>query len=116
MRQAPTAPPELLTALFTLVVAMGQPAIGVGGLLCHAGLLCAREMLSFRGEHVVVCGQQVILLLGITKRGIERKVVLLHPTVVSWAKPFLSLTQLQPRQRAFPIAYPTFSVLGPKAF
>ena len=61
VRQAPAAPPELLSAMFTIAVVLRRPEIGVGALLCFAGLLRVREMLTLRTEQLIHTGDSVII-------------------------------------------------------
>jgi integrase len=108
VRQAPAAPPELLSAMFTIAVLLGRPEIGVGGLLCYAGLLRVREMLTLRTEQLIIASDSVIIMLGQTKRGLEQKVVLLHPTVVAWVRCFVLRTRPAANDRVFRTSYSTF--------
>ena len=107
VRQAPAAPPELLTAVFVLAVALGKPALGVAAMLCFAGLLRVREALGLLGEHVIFSGREVVLVLGRTKRGLEQKVVISHPAAVSWVHSYFLRFPCQKHERAFPVAYST---------
>ena len=56
---------------------------------CYHGLLTASEALGLRWTHIVVTGQTVVLLLAVTKQGVEQKVVRTRTAGVSWVANFV---------------------------
>ena len=80
-RQAPTVPIELAFGAVSWLTLAGMSAEACIT-LCFAGLLRISEALTLKWSQMHFMPQQVILVLGITKCGLEQKVVLDHPTVV----------------------------------
>eukprot|EP00435_Cladocopium_sp_Y103_P038561 s430_g10.t1 len=89
VRQAPAAPPELIQAMVVMATILNKPHLGMLILLCFVGLLRVREALSLRMTDLVVQPTFVVLCLGVTKRGMEQKVVLNNFTVVQFVADFL---------------------------
>jgi integrase len=100
VKQAPAAPPELIQAMVIMAVVLSRPHLGMLILLCFVGLLRVREALSLRPQDLIVHKHCVILCLGVTKRGMEQKVVLSNFTVVQFVSCFL--------QRFPPLTYQTY--------
>ncbi len=89
VQQAPSAPPELVQAMITLSIMLNRPQLGLVILLCFVGLLRVREALNLRWNDVVLQHDYIVLCLGLTKRGMEQKVVLNNPTVVLFVSHYL---------------------------
>ena len=89
VRQAPAAPPELIQAMVVMAVILNKPHLGMLVLLCFVGLLRVREALNLRMHDFVVQQKFVVLCLGVTKRGMEQKVVLHNLAVVRFIAEFL---------------------------
>lgn len=89
VQQAPAAPPELVQAMITLSTLLNRPQLGLVILLCFVGLLRVREALNLRWNDVVLQQDYIVLCLGLTKRGMEQKVVLNNPTVVLFVGHYL---------------------------
>ena len=83
--QAPAAPPELLTAMMIAALLLNRPQLSLVMLFCYAGLLRVRESLNLACGDVFRLPDSVVLCLGLTKRGMEQKVVMQHASVVRWA-------------------------------
>ena len=96
--QAPAAPPELLVAMVMAALLLNKPQLSLVILWCYAGLLRVRECLNLTAGDVFSLPDSVTLCLGLTKRGMEQKVVLRHATVVDWAHQYLT---------RFPLGKPT---------
>ena len=105
--QAPACPPEILTMACMLLILVDRPTLGVGFMVCYAGLLRIREMLSLVWADVHFSSAGVVLCLGVTKRGREQKVCLAHPTVVFWLNAFRELHGGAANQRVFEVGYAT---------
>ena len=58
-------------------------------LLCFTGLLRVREALQLDCGDIILLPDSVVLCLGLTKRGMEQKVVLTSPSVVCWVHAYL---------------------------
>lgn len=84
--QAPACPPEVAYALVSCSLAMGQPGVAACILLCFTGLLRVSEALHLRWQDMVFVEQVVVLILAKTKRGVDQKVVLTHPSTVEWLR------------------------------
>ena len=97
-RQAPAAPPELITAMILCALLLNRPQLATVMLFCYSGLLRVREALHLRCGDVFVLPDSVTLCLGLTKRGMEQKVVLRHRHLVEWVTNFL---------RRFPMGTPS---------
>eukprot|EP00435_Cladocopium_sp_Y103_P025202 s313_g6.t1 len=89
VRQAPAAPPELIQGMVVMAVLLNKPHLGMLMLLCFVGLLRVREALSLRVADLVLQSNCVILCLGVTKRGMEQKVLLNNQSVVQFVAAFL---------------------------
>lgn len=90
IKQAPAAPPELIQAMVCMAVTLNKPHLGALVLLCFVGLLRVREALSLQANDVVMQKRCFILCLGVTKRGMEQKVVINTITVVECMTNFLT--------------------------
>lgn len=88
--QAPASPPELLQAMVVMSLCLNKPQLSLVMLLSYVGLLRVREALQLKVNDVVLSPASVVLCLGITKRGMEQKVVLTHPGVVAWVSQYFS--------------------------
>ena len=104
-RQAPAAPPELLQAMFAVALLLNRPALSAMMVCCYAGLLRVREALALRRQDIVVQATEVILRLGRTKRGLEQKVVMRNPSVVSFFLQFFKHFPISPGDRVFDLSY-----------
>ena len=108
--QAPAAPAEMVYAMATLAVSLGRFSVGMAIMLCFCGLLRASEAIMLTIDNVIITSAHVVLVLGVTKRGIEEKVVLTHPTVISWCKWFSSVrTSKKSNDRWLSVSYTTFN-------
>lgn len=90
VRQAPAAPPELLHAMIVLALILGRPQLSLAMLLAYCGLLRVREVLGLRVKDVILEPRNLILCLGLTKRGMEQKVLLTNPSVLQWLANYLA--------------------------
>ena len=88
-QQAAAAPPELITAMIVAALLLNKPQLSLVILLCYTGLLRVRECLHLTCGDVFLLPDCVTLCLGLTKRGMEQKVVLRHESVVTWIKLYL---------------------------
>ena len=61
-----------------------KPGVATAVLLCFGALLRASEATRLRSANVLFSGSSVVLLLGVTKRGLEGKVTITEPTLVAW--------------------------------
>ena len=105
-KQAAAAPPELITSIIVAALLLNRPQNSTVMLLCYAGLLRVRESLQLLHGDVVVSWDSVTLCLGRTKRGMEQKVVLRNPGVVSWIHQFLKrFPAVDPSQPVFTVSY-----------
>ena len=107
-RQAPACPAELLFAMVVLLQAWGQQEVACSSLLCFCGLLRVSEALRLTPRHVVLTGSYCVLLLGDTKRGVEDRVVLHHPSVIGWLRNYCHWRQACNDDKLFGISYPRF--------
>lgn len=105
-RQAAAAPPELITSIIAAALLLNRPQHSTVMLLCYAGLLRVRESLQLLHGDLVVSWDSVTLCLGRTKRGMEQKVVLRNPGVISWIHQFLRrFPAVDPSQPVFAVSY-----------
>ena len=88
VRQAPAAPPELIQAMVIMATLFNRPQLGLLILLCFVGLLRVREALALTQADLILQTDCVVLCLGLTKRGMEQKVVLNNVTVVHFVSDF----------------------------
>eukprot|EP00974_Lingulodinium_polyedra_P039956 3833910-Lingulodinium_polyedra.AAC.1 len=72
-RQAPAAPRAFARAAAVLTLAAGHPGVATIFVLCFYGLLRVSEPLQLLGRDIVLVDDQVILLLGRTKRGMLQR-------------------------------------------
>ena len=106
-KQAPAAPPELLVQIFMLLILSGHDCVGVGAMLCYAGLLRVREMLNLKLQDVVFGDAYIVVCLGQTKRGKEQKVCIHQPQVVAWLRAYVQSLASKTHERLFPKSYTT---------
>ena len=106
-RQAPAVPPEVLLAVVAVALLLGLEEASTAMLLAYCGLLRISEALGLRRRDVVVAKESITLCLGRTKRGLEEKVVLLHPGVRDWVVQFLDRRKLEGEERLFKCSYAT---------
>lgn len=105
VHQAPAATPELLTAIFALIILLGRPHIGMAMFLCYVGLLRVREALNLKHADIIDNGSVVVLCLGSTKRGLEQKVVMNNSATIIWLRGYLNRFSSKKNDLAFPISY-----------
>ena len=109
-KQAPALPLEVIQAAAVVLLLVGQPEIGSLLVVCYAALLRCSEGLKLTYRGVIIGSSTVTLLLGVTKRGQEQKVVISHPTVVHWLLSYFKRTlkrkAADPDGRVFPVSYP----------
>jgi len=89
VRQAPAAPLAVALGIASYLVAHGYPQEGTIVMLCYCGLLRVGEGMGLSMLDLRVLPNCVILVLAITKRGAEQKVVLQHPQVIVWMQRYL---------------------------
>lgn len=106
-RQAAACPPEVLIRMFMMLVLCDRPELGVGFLVCYAGLLRVREMLSLTGADIIFSGDGVVLCLSRTRRGREQKVVCRNSQTVAWVRLYPALLRPGADDWAFPVQYTT---------
>ena len=105
-RQAPAAPPELITGMMMAAFAIGRPQLAMLVCLCYCGLLRVSEALALSWEDVFLTSSGVVLCLGITKRGMEQKVLLTNATVRAWTQLyFVRFAPLSRKEKFFSLTY-----------
>ena len=77
-KQAPACPELVARAVATLALCLGQPAVAAVVVLCFYGLLRVGEAISITAADIHFIGEQVIITLAVTKRGINEKVSIVH--------------------------------------
>ena len=77
-------PIELAFAVINWLVLGGRHCEACVALLCFAGLLREGEALTLLSRDVHFAPGKVIVVLGVSKRGLEQKVVIDEPSLVSW--------------------------------
>ncbi|CAK9055594.1 Uncharacterized protein SCF082_LOCUS30033 [Durusdinium trenchii] len=95
VRQAPAAPPEFLHAMASIAMLLNRVSLAALIVVCYSGLLRVREALQLRHDDVMLGGSEIVLCLGLTKRGTEQKVVLRNPSVVMFLQQYLVYTKRQ---------------------
>ena len=100
VRQAPAAPRDVALGIAAFGVCRGFVAEGTALLLCFCGLLRVGEAIALQVQDVRVLSRAVVLVLAVTKRGTEQKVVLHHPGVVEWMRRFAHHRAHQPWARS----------------
>jgi integrase len=109
-RQAPTFPPEVALGVVSWLCMAGYPALACAVLLCFSGLLRASEALHLKWDSMIFTSSGVVLILGLTKRGQEQKVLLENPSVVKWLLRFRKLFfEGDLTALVVPYSYTTFS-------
>ena len=107
--QAAAFPPELALGSAVWLVLMGQPVVGTVMLLCFTGLFRASELLHLTFQDFCLSSAQLVVILGVTKRGLEQKVLLQHPSVLTWCLQYLAYWMRSfphsPADRVFPISF-----------
>lgn len=107
-RQAPAAWPDLVMGMVALAGALGRSEIALPILLCYAGLLRAREALMVPRSAVFFGEHEVSLVLGRTKRGIDQRIVMQSPLLLSWLRSYMNALPAEPHERLFDVGYTTF--------
>lgn len=105
LRQAPAAPPEFLHAMMAVAMMLNRPHLSLMMVLCYAGLLRVRESLQLCYKDLVVGPTELVLCLGVTKRGTEQKVVLRNNSVLLFVRHFLLHHPGQPWELLIPLSY-----------
>lgn len=108
IRQAPACPDRVLYAIVILLQAWNEREAACTALLCFCGLLRVSEGLALTSQNLVFGTDFVVLLLGTTKRGIEDRVVLRHPSVLWWLRSYCAWRSAPPGDRLFPLSYWVF--------
>ena len=75
--------------MIIVALLLNKPQLSLCMLWCYTGLLRVRECLNLTCGDIFVLSDCVTLCLGLTKRGMEQKVVLAHEDVVTWTRDFL---------------------------
>ena len=83
----------------------GQIEIGLVIVLCFTGVLRVSEPLALTGRDVMIGPGLVVLVLAVTKRGVEQRVVIKNPTVCQWMRFYFSRSEISASQFVFPISY-----------
>lgn len=109
-RQAPTVPHELAYAEVTYLVMAHEFACACVVLLLFCALLRVSEALSLTWADLQFLPQEVLLVLGETKRGREQKVVLRHPRVIAWLVSLCARFEAQPGDRVCDVSYARLSL------
>lgn len=108
VRQAPAAPPELIGAMIAAAVALGRAQLGLLICLCFAGVLRVREALWLKVSDIFIDLQAVTLCLGVTKRGLEQKVVLRNPSVINFINGYMArFPETLKKEYVFDLTYAT---------
>ena len=106
--QAPAAPPEFITAMIVVSLLLNRPQLSLVMLLCFCGLLRVREAPQLQSSDVILLPDKFVLCLGLTKQGMEQKVVLTSPSVVAWVTEYMRRFPLGKQvQDIFAISYPS---------
>ena len=103
--QAAALPPSAVFALAGLAVSFGHWDLGLVFLLCYCGLLRVSEALNLRRCHLVFGIHQVTVILGITKRGMEQKVVIVNRFLVMLLIAHCHSNKIGENDRVFVISY-----------
>ena len=108
--QALTFLPEFAYALSSWLVLADQPICAAVVLLCYVGCFRASELLHLTFNNLFLGTQQMVVVLGVAKRGLEQKVVLSNPQVIAWVTRYvqwLMATDLSTSSydKVFPISY-----------
>jgi integrase len=111
--QAPAFPPEVALALAVWMLLANQPACATCTLLCFVGLFRASEMIRLTFSELYLSTAQAVFVLGVTKRGMEQKVVITNTSVILWLHRYLKWrlqsVSAEPTSRVFDISYGKFS-------
>ena len=97
-------PASLCFAIAVTAVYTGQPIVGSLFLVAFCGLLRVGEALALTWDAIYFSDTAVALVLARTKRGIEQKVALENPCVVSWFRTYRDRYQ-HLSARVFPVSY-----------
>ena len=108
-QQALPLPRQAALAVTVLLTAAGQPGAGLAVLLCWCGLLRIGEALRLKISDVHVLGAEVVLFLGITKRGVAERVVLANVEVVRFIALYLGRRGGCPHERMIVLSYTAFA-------
>ena len=90
-QQAPCFPAALALACVSWLTLARRIPEACAVLLCYTGLLRASEACNLRWKDVHAIDDQIVLLLGRTKRGLEQRVLLSHPATVAWMRRFMMM-------------------------
>lgn len=96
--------------MFGITVALiigGQFAVGTLLRLCFCAVLRIGEGLGLRGKDVIFDGHSFVLVLGVTKRGRDQRVVVSDVVMVTWMARYLKEMRVKPDQQVFPLSYQT---------
>ena len=107
--QALTFPKEVAIALAVWLVLAGQPVVATVVLLCFMGLFRASELLHLTFEHFFMSAKEAVFVLGIAKRGLEQKVVIVNTSVLACISKYVQYMTandlFDSSGRVFPVSY-----------
>ena len=106
-KQAPAAPREFVFGTTVALIIGGQLAVGTLLRLCLCAVLRIGEGLGLRGKDITFDGHSFVLVLGVTKRGRDQRVVISEVVMVTWMARYLKEMRIKPDQLVFPLSYQT---------
>lgn len=109
-QQALPLPRLAALALTVLLTVAGPTGAGLGVLLCWCGLLRIGEVLKLTIGDVRLTEAEVVLYLGVTKRGTSEKVVLNDPGVMAFVDRYLAQRAGALHERLVVMSYTGFSL------
>ena len=88
-KQAPACPSSLAWAIAVFALASKQVELALAVALCFTGVLRVSEPIRLRRKDVICFPDALVLILAVTKRGIEERVVIRDHTIMSWMRIYL---------------------------
>lgn len=107
-RQAPACPRDVAMALATLGVLLQEPVFAAVAFGCFEGLFRISELLLLDGGDVFVGKTAITVVLRVTKRGLEQRVVISRPAAVAWLQQYFLRFPPKASKPAFAISYSRF--------
>jgi len=103
--QAPAIPKLLWQATINYLMVVGQPHVAAIILLLFVAVLRASEGLGLTKSTLVRTAGAYVVLLGVTKRGMDQKVVVTDTFAVQWLDKFFEQYEPHSDGRLFPVSY-----------
>jgi len=103
--QAPAMPKALHKALINCLLIANQPVVAAVVVVTFDGVLRASECLKLTAKSFLRTAGAYVAILGVTKRGMDQKVVLTNVATLAWLDAYFDRYPMAPEGKTFDISY-----------